>query len=105
MYNRLTFEPHVEYLCKKVGQKLHALGRIANYIDISKNCSILNAFVLSQFSYCSLIWMFHRRELNPRIKKIHVRALRILYNDHHVLLNNFFKEMTLLRFTKETSSE
>ena len=37
--NRLTFEPHVENLCEKVGQKLHALARIANYMDISKKRS------------------------------------------------------------------
>ena len=33
---KLTFEPHVENRCKKTGQKLHALARIANYMDISK---------------------------------------------------------------------
>ena len=80
--NRLTFEPHVENLCKKAGQKLHALARIANYMDISKKRSIMNAFILSQFSYCPLIWMFHSRKLNHRINKIHERALRIVYNDH-----------------------
>ena len=53
--SRLTFEPHVRNLCKKVGQKLHALERIANYMDISKKRSIMNAFTLSQFSYCPLI--------------------------------------------------
>ena len=80
--NRLTFEPHVKNLCKKAGQKLHALARIANYMDISKKRSIMNAFILSQFSYCPLIWMFHSRKLNHRINKIHERALRIVYNDH-----------------------
>ena len=78
--NRLTFEPHVKNLCKKAGQKLHALARIANYT--SKKGSIMNAFILSQFSYCLLIWMFHSRKLNHRINKIHERALRMLYNDH-----------------------
>ena len=34
--NRLTFETHMESLCKEAGQKLHALARIANYMDISK---------------------------------------------------------------------
>ena len=29
--NRLTFEPHVENLRKKAGQKIHALAGIANY--------------------------------------------------------------------------
>ena len=80
--NRLTFEPHVKNLCKKAGQKLHALARIANYMDISKKRSIMNAFILSQFSYCPLIWMFHSRKFNHRINKIHERALRMLYNDH-----------------------
>ena len=33
--NRIIFEPHMKNLCKKEGQKLHALARIANYMDIS----------------------------------------------------------------------
>ena len=31
IHNRLTFELHVENLCKKAGQKLHAPAGIANY--------------------------------------------------------------------------
>ena len=41
---RLTFEPHVKTFCKKVGQKLHALARITNCMDISKKRSIMNEF-------------------------------------------------------------
>ena len=80
--NRLTLKLHVENLCKKAGQKLHALARIANYMDIIKKHSIMNTFILSQFSYFLLVWMFHSRKLNHRINKIHERALRIVYNDH-----------------------
>ena len=69
-------------LCKKAGQKFHALARIANYVDISKKRSIMNVFILSKVSYCPLIWMFHSRKFNHRINKIHERALRMLYNDH-----------------------
>ena len=93
---KLTFEPHMENLCKKPGQKLHALARIANYMDISKKRSIMNAFILSQFSYCPLIWMFHSRKLNHRINKIYERALRIVKNDHQCTLKNILKEITLL---------
>ena len=39
----------------------------------------MNAFVISQFNYCSLIWMFHNRALNNRINRIHERALRLVY--------------------------
>ena len=76
--NRLTLEPHIENICKKAGQKLHALARIANYMNITKKRSIMNAFILSQFLYCLLKWMFHSRKLNHRINKIHERDLRIV---------------------------
>ena len=41
----------------------------------------MNAFVVSQFSYCPLVWMFHDRSVNKKINKIHERALRITYKD------------------------
>ena len=41
----------------------------------------MKAFIVSQFGYCSLIWMFHSRGLNNKINSIHERALRIKYED------------------------
>ena len=43
---------------------------------------IFNAFILSQFNNCPLIWLFHSRSLNNRINRIHERALRIVFNDN-----------------------
>ena len=40
--SRPTFESHVENLCKKARNKLHALARTANYVDKSKKRSIMN---------------------------------------------------------------
>ena len=57
--NRLTLEPNTKNLCKKLGQKLHAVARIVN----NKKCSIMKAFILSQFLYFLLIQMFHTRKL------------------------------------------
>ena len=42
----------------------------------------MRAFVMSQFQYCQLAWMFHSRNLNNKINKIHERALRIAYKDY-----------------------
>ena len=39
------------------------------------------AFIHSQFGYCPLVWIFHSRELNRRINRIHERALRVVYSD------------------------
>ena len=41
---------------------------------------IIKAFLSSQFAYCPLIWMFHRRQINHKINKFHERALRISWS-------------------------
>ena len=43
---------------------------------------LMKAFIESQFAYCPLIWMFHSREINNKINKLHERALRLVYSDH-----------------------
>ena len=70
--NKLTFKSHVETLCKKAAQKLHALARIANYTETEQLASSMNAFIVSNFSYCPLVWMFHDRNMNKKINKIQV---------------------------------
>ena len=39
----------------------------------------MKAFFTSQFSYCTLIWMFHNRNLNNKINRIQELALRLVY--------------------------
>ena len=80
--NKLNFNTHITKLCKKAGQKLHALARISNFMSINQKRVIMNAFIYSQFSYCPLIWMCHSRSSNTKINKLHERALRLVYNDN-----------------------
>ena len=77
--SELKFEDHVNFMCKKASQKLYALARIAPFMDLKQRRNIVKAFVESQFRYCPLIWMFHRRGLNNKINHIHERALRIIF--------------------------
>ena len=79
--NELTFKEHISNICKKVSLKLHALARVSKFINEDKLRLIMKAFIESQFSYCSLIWMFHNRTLNNKINKLHERALRLVYKD------------------------
>ena len=77
---KLLFVTHVSDICTKVSQKLSALSRIGHLMLPNRRKDIVNAFVLSQFGYCPLVWMFHSRKLNNRINN-HKRALRIVYQD------------------------
>ena len=89
--NNLDFDEHVADLCKKASNKLHALARIAPYLEPNKLRILLKAFIESQFSYCPLIWMFHSRKLNNRINRIHKRALQVAYRDY----NSSFEELLM----------
>ena len=91
--NKLTFNPHVEKLCKKASQRLHALIRIAPFMSTIQKKMIMCAFIKSQFNYCPLVWMLHNRRMNNMINKIHEKSLRIVYNDYdlsfeHLLLKD-----------------
>ena len=67
---------------KKVSLKLHALARVSHFMNNNKLRLLVKAFIESQFSYCSLIWMFHSRMLNNRINNLHERALRLVNKDN-----------------------
>ena len=78
---RLSFKTHTQQLSIKASQRLHALARIAPFMDSLKLVTVMNAFKTSQFSYCPLIWMFHGRKTDHKINKIHEKALRLAYKD------------------------
>lgn len=63
---------------KKASNKLTSIAR---YCTFEKFRTPIKYFVESQFSYSPLVWMFHNREENVQINRIHERALRILYKD------------------------
>ena len=90
--NEVKFKEHVTSLCKKVSQKLHALARIANYMNTDKLRLILKAFIESQLQYCPLVWMFYSRTLNNRINRLHERALRLTYKDAHLSFEELLRK-------------
>ena len=80
--NSLKFETHVKEICKKVNQKLYAFGRLRPYLGEQKSKLLLNSVVMSNFSYCPLIWLFCSKVANNEINRTHKRALRTLYRDY-----------------------
>ena len=88
---KLSFENPISSLCKKANQELHVLARVVGFIDLAKRKSLMKAFTTCQFNYCSLIWMYHSRQLNKRITKIHERTLRLVYKDNKPTFNDLLE--------------
>lgn len=66
----------INKMCKNASQKVNAIARISG---IKKVKIIMKIFIILQFGYCPLIWMFHRRHLSNKIHFFHERTLRIIY--------------------------
>ena len=98
--HKISLDDHISKLCKKASTKMHALSRVASYINISKRCIFINAFFKSQCSYCPLVWMWHSRAHNGRINRLHQRCLRIINISSHRLKRCWIK-MALFLFTIE----
>ena len=60
---------------------MHVVSRVCKYTDQNKRRMVMKAFIISQFNYCSLVWMLHRRKTESRVNKTHERALRLGYDD------------------------
>ena len=77
----LSFNLHLDIMCKKASQKLNAIARLIPQISINKRKILINSFFKSLFNYCPLVWMCHNRSYNNRINRLHERSLRMMYND------------------------
>ena len=80
--SKLKFDDHVKSICLKGNRNVSALSRAAKVIDPPKCKLLYNSFVMSNFKYCPLIWMFCGRTANKEINRVHKRALRILLQDY-----------------------
>ena len=52
---KLSFEAHVESLCKKASQKPNSLTRMASSSKFKQRKLLLNSFITAQFSYAPVI--------------------------------------------------
>ncbi len=53
---RLSFNYHITEMCKKASYQTKALARLSVMLNVECKCLIFNAFVVSNFMYCPLVW-------------------------------------------------
>ena len=54
--SRLTFEAHINKLCKKISQKLGLLKYLKTLLPHYYTNMLFNALVKPHFDYCDIIW-------------------------------------------------
>ena len=84
--HNLTFNTHISNICKMTSAKVKSLSRIRNALDEDQAKLLYNSFILLQFIYCSIIWMFCSKTGYKIIEQIQKRGSRIVCNEPHMSL-------------------
>ena len=76
--NKINFNDHLNGTIQKESCKVTVLSRIFPFMCLTKRPFLMNLLFTSQFSYCPLIWICYRRNVNSKINKLHERCLQII---------------------------
>ena len=77
--DKLSFTTHIENLSSIASNRLRALARIRKFLLFEQAKRLSEAYIISTFTYCPLIWIFGSKPANSLINKIHKHSLRVLY--------------------------
>ena len=97
--SKLSFNTHIDEMCKKPSLGLNALSTITPHLDFEKKKLFINSIFISQFNYCQLIWMCHNRTKNNKINRLHERCMRLLYKNKKSSFHDLLERMALSLFT------
>ena len=93
--NNLNFKSHLKKICEKTNQKLSALARISKLTTHTQRKKLINSFIISQFTYFPLIWMFSSKGCYKRIDKVHERSFRLILKNYESSFDRMLNEKTI----------
>ena len=89
----VEFNDHVSQMCTKAGRQLNVLQRLEECLDYNSRMDIYKTFIMSNFNYCPVIWMFTSKASLSKLETLQKRALRFVLNDYEStdqhLLHNY----------------
>ena len=82
--DKLNFNLHISNICRSAENQLNALIRLKSYLSFNAKRVLINSYIISNFDYCRLVWMFSTAKSLNKIESLQKRALRFLYNDYSI---------------------
>ena len=80
--DKLNFTEHISDVCTKAGRQLNILQRLKKVLDNKSLMAIYKSFIMSNFIFCPIVWLFTCNKSLDRIENIQNRALRFVLDDY-----------------------
>ena len=80
--SKLNFNDHVCDICTKAGRQLNVLQRLKGSLDFDSRMVIYKSFIISNFNYCPVVWLFTSKSSLSKLENIQKRALKFVLNDY-----------------------
>ena len=78
----LKCEKHISYLFAKARHQLNVFQSLKGSLEYSSRLTIYKIFMMSNFNYCPIVWIFSSKKSLTAIENIQKRALRFVLNDY-----------------------
>ena len=104
--NMLSFNLHVEMICKRLSSRIAVLHKIRVFLPLSQRPLYYNAIVRPVLSYVSVIWSSCDKELLNRVLKLQKRAARVvLYADRQASSVALFNKLHWIPFYEQCNKD
>ena len=100
----LSWNVHVENLCKKIASGIGALKRVRSFVPYETLRSIFMSLVQPHFDYCNSVWGCCGKTLVSKLQKLQNRAARILtYSNYDANADNLIKKLGWIKLDSQRS--
>ena len=97
---KLSWDCHVDMICKKVSAGIRALQRIKNFVPVATLETVYKGLLQSYFDYCSPLWDTCGKLLKDKLQRFQSRAARVLtgasYDIHSADLTIFLGKHVII---------
>lgn len=75
---KLSFNDHLDYVCKKISRRLGLLTRLSNSVSLFARLTVFNTTILPYFHYCATVmYMLNKGDID-KLQKLQNRCMRTI---------------------------
>ena len=75
LHDKLNSNLHISSICRSAANQLNVLIRLKSYLRFNAKRVVINSYMISNFNYCPLVWIFSFAKCLNNVESLHKRAL------------------------------